>query len=124
MRYGIIYGYNITLLDKVQTVMKGGHAKHTCYSYKCNDVKEHCNAGEPKCDELFRRGLEICNSADPDALQTYLEEEKAKVFETSLSERGKKLITKYESNLISTRLNHKNGQFLLRVYRKKLRTFR
>ena len=35
-----------------------------------------------------------------------------------LSERGKKLITKYESNLISTRLNHKTGQFLLRVYQK------
>ena len=105
-------------MDKVQTVMKGSHARHTCYIYKRNDVKEHCKAGEPKCDKLFRRGLEICNSADPDALQTYLEEEKAKVFETSLSERGKQLITKYESNLISTRLNHKTGQFLLRVYQK------
>ncbi len=83
------YGYNVTLLDKVQTVMKGSHARHSCYIYKRNDVKEHCKAGEPKCDELFRRGLEICNSANPDALQTYLEKEKAKVFETSQQERKK-----------------------------------
>ena len=91
--------------------MQGSHARHTCYIYKCNDVKEHCKAGEPKCEKLFRRGLEICNSADPDALQTYLEEEKAKVFEISLSERGKKLITKYESNLTSPDLTIRPDSF-------------
>ena len=91
--------------------MKGSHARHTCYIYKSNDVKEHYKPGEPKCEKLFRRGLEICNSADPDALQTYLEEEKTKVFETSLSERRKKIITKYESNLISPDLTIRPDSF-------------
>ena len=81
------YGYNVTLLNKVQTAMKGSGARHTCYIYKRNDVKEHCEAGEPKCDELFRRGLEICN--DPDALKTYLKNENNKRLETSQRERKK-----------------------------------
>ena len=81
------YGYNVTLLNKVQTAMKGSGARNTCYIYKRNDVKEHCEAGEPKCDELFRRGLEICN--DPDALKTYLKNENNKRFETSQRERKK-----------------------------------
>ena len=91
--------------------MKGSHARHTCYIYKRNDVKENCKADEPKCEKLFHRRLEICNSADPDALQTYLEEEKTKVFETSLSERRKKIITKYESNLISPDLTIRPDSF-------------
>jgi hypothetical protein len=83
------FGYNITLLDKVQTVMKGSHRRHTCYIYKRNDVKERCNEGEPKCDALFHQGLDVCNSTDPHALQGYLEIEKTKLFETSQRERKK-----------------------------------
>ena len=83
------YGYNVTLLDKVQTVMKGSGQRHSCYIYKRKDVEKHCKAGEPKCDKLFRRGLEICNSADPDALKKYLKEKKAKSLETSQRERKK-----------------------------------
>ena len=81
------YGYNVTLLNKVSTSMRGSGRKHTCYIYKRNDVEKHCKAGEPKCDELFRRGLEI--SADPDALTKYFKEEKAKSLETSQRERRK-----------------------------------
>jgi hypothetical protein len=83
------YGYDVKLLAKVRTSMRGSQQGHTCYIYKRNDVKEHCEAGEPKCDELFRRGLEICNDPDPDALKIYLKNENNKRFETSQRERKK-----------------------------------
>ena len=83
------YGYKVTLLNRVKIAMRGSGSQYTCHIYKRNDVEEHCEAGEPACDQLFCRGLEICNDPDPDALQTYLKNEKNKRFETSQRERKK-----------------------------------
>ena len=88
------YGYKVNLLGKASTSMSESQRQHTCYIYKRNDDDKSCNAGVPKCNKFFSKGLDICK--EEGALQKHVDETINRYYEEAASKKRKRSEVDYK----------------------------